>query len=278
MPGVAQLFIGSMMMVSGLQGEPKQTLKQKLETYKEKLDLSQKGKEFKKKLKEKFKLGAQLDLDQDEGLYLMALVEGIDQGLLEAINEAADLLGVSHIDCLKEALLWHVKPFYVESASEGVPCGFYIDETGVECDDGIDESALNALPFYSLPIHQWEKKVIEKIVSSMAEKNLAQLLLDRKEMEKKGDQIHHVHPLRFMGCVMCDAYLKSCMQQFRNNSFKWSNFISGYADRMREEAAKNNLVYHVDGFCDFLKIEPAGVLSYIEKGDYEGFVLYLLQL
>jgi hypothetical protein len=249
-------------------------------------EIVKKVKKAKAKLKEKFNFFSSLsqlsdDEKQDVFVYLHDLLSRIDGGSIHAYNEACCLFETDNIQFLEEAIaiaLDDLKFSSEDTLLEFELCKKYIGDDGLEYDDGEPEDEYESLSFYSLPLHQWEKKVIEKIITSMAEKSLAQLLLDRKEMEKRGDQIHHVHPLRFMGYVMADSYLKSCMNQFKNNSFKWSNFIDGYAQRMREEAAANNLTKHVEGFCDHLKIDQEPVLDFINKGNYEDLIKYLLQL
>lgn len=261
--------------------QKKQKTEELYNSYQEKKkDLKKRAKKFKQKLKEKLHLtGTSYDR---EALYWYVedLATRCEQGSLEAINEACEFFEIDNVSMLQEGFTQMFVGLLSPKADlvKFELCGTYIGDDGLEYDDGETIDSLAEGSFYSLPIHYWEKKVIEKIVTAMAEKSLAQLLLDRKEMEKRGDQINHVHPLRFIAYVMSDGYLKSCMNQFKGNSFKWSNFINGYAERMKEEAACDNLNRHIEGFCDFLKVDPMPIYDWINKGNYEGLVLYLLQL
>lgn len=255
----------------------------KKETFKDALKekAKEKVREILKKISDKFSLR---DLSTEEKDVLISefvpLIEGIHQGNLASMTQACDLFEVNHVWGLDQLMADMMQEIIHEAFQDKmilIPCGTYIGEDGLEYDDGIDEAAAaNAISFYGLPIHLWEKKIIEKIVTSLAEKTLTQLLLDRKEMEKRGDQVRHVHPLRFMGIVFGDSYLKSCLPQFRNQAFKWSNFIAGFADRMKEELAKNNLLQHIDGFADYLGADAGKIRELVNKGQFEEIVNYLI--
>lgn len=131
--------------------------------------------------------------------------------------------------------------------------------------------------FYQLPLEDWEKKIIRKIVLTMANKNVFQLLLEKKTMEKRGRDINHVHPLRFMGYVFSDPELKRGMAMIRKSHFKWHGFIDGFSRRIREESKKDNLLRYVPGFCQTVQMSPNQVIGYLEEGDWEGFVKVLIE-
>lgn len=237
-----------------------------------------------KKKKDKLKklIGQVSSIQSEEDLdYLCYLQKNCMQGSLEAVNEGCELFGVDNIFDLEEAfcaLINQSIPNHNEETLQFSLCGKYIGDDGLEYDDGLDDEQVEAVSFYSIPLHQWEKKIIEKIVSSLAEKTLAQLLLDRKEMEKRGDQVRHVHPLRFMGYVFHDPYLKSCLPQFKNSAFKWSNFIDGFVQKMREEMANDNINKHLEGFCHFLNIDLEKVSDLVSKGQYEDLIYFLMEV
>lgn len=234
----------------------------------------------KKKAKLKKKINLTSNMSSEQKLeYLCFLQRRYQEGSVDAIYEASNLFGVSNIYALDEAIDTYICDLYEKNSFEDIAielCGKYIGDDGLEYDDGLEDEIVEELSFYSLPIHQWEKKIIEKIVSSLAEKTLAQLLLDRKEMEKRGDQIRHVHPLRFMGYVFHDPYLKACLPQFKNSAFKWSNFIDGFVQKMREEMAKGNVVKHLEGFCDYLKVDLEKVSELVNSGQFEDLIYFLM--
>lgn len=130
--------------------------------------------------------------------------------------------------------------------------------------------------FYQLPLTDREKRFIKIIVTSMAEKNLVQLAFERRSMEKKGDKIHHVHPLRFMGYILGTPDLKHHLKAIKKSTFKWDALISGFSKRMREELSNDNVFQHLPGFANEIGSTPDHVASYIRKKDFEGLVKSML--
>lgn len=130
--------------------------------------------------------------------------------------------------------------------------------------------------FYQLPLHDNERELIHKIISTMAKDNVIKLGLKRKSMERKGKKIRQVHPLRFLGQVFSDRYLHQCMREIRTSHFKWNGFIDGMRDRIEEESARGNLLPYVPGFSQLLQVDEKKVAHYIERHDWEGLVKHLL--
>ena len=110
----------------------------------------------------------------------------------------------------------------------------------------------------------------------MGEKNVFQLLLDKKDMEKMGKQIRHVHPMRFIGYILSDGTLRKHLSSISHNHFKWSGFMDGFKDRMKEEAKKGQLKPFLSGFSSLLNVDPSSIVSFIERGDYEGLVQHFI--
>lgn len=128
----------------------------------------------------------------------------------------------------------------------------------------------------SLPISGEERTLINKLLFTMAENNIFKLLLEKKRLEKIGDRIHNVHPIRFLGTVFTDPRLVYCMKEIRKSSFKWDGFIEGFGDRMREEAKRGNLAPYVPGFAAAIHKNPEQIMVYIHAVDFEGLVKFLL--
>lgn len=130
--------------------------------------------------------------------------------------------------------------------------------------------------FYQLPLDDREKRFIKSIVTTIAEKNILQLAFEKRTLEKKGDKIHHVHPLRFMGYILGTSDLKHHLRTIKKSSFKWDAMISGFAKRMREELAKDNVYQHLSGFARQVGSTTEHIVPYIHKRDFDGLVKSLL--
>ena len=130
--------------------------------------------------------------------------------------------------------------------------------------------------FFDLPLTDEDKKNIRYIVTTMAEKNVIQLLLEKKTLEKKGDQIQPVHPLRFAGYVLTDPVLKRSMKVVSKNSFKWDGFLTGYEKRLKEERRAGTLDCYVPGLADLLEVDRSVIQRYINQENYGGLIKHFL--
>ncbi|NDD57845.1 MAG: hypothetical protein EBZ47_01135 [Chlamydiae bacterium] len=140
----------------------------------------------------------------------------------------------------------------------------------------LNPSLGNVDDYRGLRLTSTDQKLIRKIITNMSDKNIFQLLLDKKSMEKKGKLVRPVHPLRFIGYICADPLLRRCLHDVSKNYFKWSNFIEGFADRMKEESSNGRLLPYVNGLASDLNADPEAIASYIYSGNYEGLVKYLL--
>lgn len=131
-------------------------------------------------------------------------------------------------------------------------------------------------PFYQLPLNEKERRIIRSIFTTMAEKNIFELALVKRSMEKKGKKVTHVHPMRFVGYIFSNHQLRGCMKKIVKSSFKWDAFVDGFSKRMKEEHANNNLHRHIPGFCQEVGADPHAVARFIDKKDWEGLVKSLL--
>jgi hypothetical protein len=130
--------------------------------------------------------------------------------------------------------------------------------------------------FFSLPLDDNEKRVINAMILTIAEKNVIKLGLMRKTIEKKGKRIHHVHPLRFIGYIFATPHLKTSMHKIRKSSFKWDGFIDGFSKKMKDESNNGNLIQYIPGFAEYLDVDFEECMHYVHKKDWEGFVKFLL--
>ena len=73
-------------------------------------------------------------------------------------------------------------------------------------------------PFYSLSLTSKDQERIFKLISNMGTLSWPKLLLKKREMEKIGDQIDSVHPMRFLGAIFSNPHLAQCMQSIYSSS------------------------------------------------------------
>lgn len=131
-------------------------------------------------------------------------------------------------------------------------------------------------PYQSLPISRADKQNINDLLTTMAENNVFQLLFQKSRLERLGQEIDHVHPICFIGTVFSNPHLTSCMYEIRKSSFKWTNFVDGFGKRLKQELNRNNVAPYVSGFAEHLNLPRNEVERFLQRGDFEGLVLYIM--
>jgi hypothetical protein len=181
------------------------------------------------------------------------------------------------LDTRDEDFFEEKNPVRAQENAAVIPCANTSQAPSFRLADNIIQ-VNNSSPesFFNLPLDDKEKRFIHSIISTIADKNLVQLVFERGNLEKKGKKINQVHPLRFMGYILSQHDLKERARIIKKSSFKWDAFIDGFAKRMKEELAKNNVYQHIPGFALQVGSTPEHINPFIHKKDFEGLVRSLL--
>lgn len=95
--------------------------------------------------------------------------------------------------------------------------------------------AEKAFESYDTPLTEQDKKNITFIISTLSGKSSVQLMFKKSALEKAGDEVEHVHPLKFLAFVFSSDSLK---EQAKNiTGVPWSRF-SGDMSKSLSDAAK----------------------------------------
>lgn len=138
------------------------------------------------------------------------------------------------------------------------------------------EYSLDPGHFHHLNVTQQERDKIFKLISNMGTLPWPKLLLKKNAMEKLGDDIDHVHPMRFLGVIFSNPHLKYCMGEVEKSGLKWGRFIKGLSKKMKKNHEMGNILPHITGFAEETGVDPDQCYEYLIKKDYEGFVRYLI--
>lgn len=130
--------------------------------------------------------------------------------------------------------------------------------------------------FDKLPITENEEKIIYKIVHHLGTYNVPKLLWKKKEMERMGHSINHIHPMRFIATILSNPTLRADLQEVRRSFFKWNGFMDGFRRRMTEEFYKNNIQDYVIGFSETLGVNVEVVQHFVDRKDWEGLLKAIL--
>jgi len=120
-----------------------------------------------------------------------------------------------------------------------------------------------------------EEGKIRKIFTTIAEGGLSLAWpATRRELERLGEEIDHVHPLEFLRCVP-----KNHLRTIFNETlpFKKDKVREGVAKNMERERTRNNLAQYIAGFAADMRTTDGAIRPLIQAGDWQGLVLHLIE-
>lgn len=126
-----------------------------------------------------------------------------------------------------------------------------------------------------------EKEDVRYILKSMATKSWTELLGSRSSLNRAGDRIDHIHPLRFLYTIFSDEQMRGCLHSIRFSDRKqiWKSFFTGLEESLEEESQKNNMTLEfIHDFAKLLKINVASVHDLIKNRQWPELVDALLKL
>lgn len=135
--------------------------------------------------------------------------------------------------------------------------------------------------YYHLQMSEDQQNATAKLIKKMADAGYWELLKIRKEMDKIGDKVQPVHPLRFIGFIYGNPGLKKRMPKILDDIFKRRGFLNGhgkkegFAQRMTKEDHNHNLMQYLPGFAQSLGIPQQSIESYFYRHDWEGLLRHL---
>lgn len=150
----------------------------------------------------------------------------------------------------------------------------YMQVQAVPCSNRATSTPRN----YAEPASAADKADIRFIVTSLATKSWAQLLGQRSSLNKAGDRVDHVHPLRFVQVIFTDDEMNGCLHSIRDRSLVWKKFFSGLAGSLDEESARNNMrPEFIQDFAASLKIDPSLFMGLLQQKRWSDFIDVLLK-
>jgi len=140
----------------------------------------------------------------------------------------------------------------------------------------VEPQTKEAEPFFSLPLTPKDKNNIRILLTDLSEKNYLQLLMDKSGMNRKGDRVKVVHPMRFLGYILYDPFLHKCLKVIEKDSIIYGEFTAGFVNHMEEEAAKEDLTIYAPGFAELLQVNVEMVTNSIKNKKYEDLIKKIL--
>ena len=146
------------------------------------------------------------------------------------------------------------------------------------------------LPYKQLPgSNPADRSKVIELFTAFGSHNKAVLLLQYySKLDKLGDEIEHVHPLKLLGCIFSATdpsqklKMKGYMDNIYNDYFKWKNFFegrpphSGFGPNMNHEMKKNNLIRHLKAFSKEINMPEEKLLPFFNARDWRGLIKFLI--
>lgn len=131
-------------------------------------------------------------------------------------------------------------------------------------------------PYNELICTDVDKRKIYHIIHTLGTNGkLALLFKHKKKLEKFGDEIRHVHPLKFLGYIFSNNILKNDMKKIMNDYFVRKNFMKDLSIEMTNELKNGSVRRIIKSFSEKLHVHENELIPFIEKKDWHGFVNYL---
>lgn len=132
---------------------------------------------------------------------------------------------------------------------------------------------------YDIPVDPKEKKDLAFILNTLARSSLIHIASSkvRASLNKAGDRIDHLHPLRFLMTIFTSEELKADISVVRNRSWVGSRFYEGIETSLQEESGKNNLLpYQIADFARNVGISVDLITPSIQAKRWKEFVNILV--
>lgn len=132
---------------------------------------------------------------------------------------------------------------------------------------------------FNAPVSPQEKADIRHIVTTLAKSSLVSLMRQKGDLERTGNRINHVHPLRFLMTIFSDEELKVGIRNIRPRGWVWSDFIKGLRESLSEEASRGNLTdAQIQAFASAVGINAAQIYPSIQGHRWDEFVDTLISI
>lgn len=130
---------------------------------------------------------------------------------------------------------------------------------------------------YNTAVTTDEIRDITFILTTLAKSSLASLATSKSSLNKAGDRIDHIHPLRFLSVVFTDETLKASVSAIRSRSWVWDQFFDGLQRSLKEESQKNNLTPNqVNEFAGIVGIPAASIQNIVNNRHWKELIYFLI--
>ena len=132
------------------------------------------------------------------------------------------------------------------------------------------------LSYSQLECSEEDRAKIYELIETMGNNGKITLLLKYKtHLEKLGDEVRHVHSLKFLGVIYSHPVPKQCMKEVLNDYFKRINFIDGLATVIETEIKKGSIDKCLIDFAKDVNVNHYDLIPFIKKKNWRGFLEHI---
>ncbi len=143
---------------------------------------------------------------------------------------------------------------------------------------GIAGSPEDLTHFYNLQLSKKDEEEIQDFIKDLSVKNYYQLIRVYEEINRKGEELKRVHPMRFIGHILSDSCSCEHLKTLKRSFLKYNKFANGFQQQMIEESKRENLLLYASGFAKHVNIEHTVVIQAIESKNYKDLIEKALKL
>ena len=130
---------------------------------------------------------------------------------------------------------------------------------------------------YNVPVTPQEKKDLSYILNTLARNSWASILGSKPALDKAGDRIDHLHPLRFLMTIFTDEELKADISAVKSKKIIWKKFFSGLEESLKQESQRNNMrPEYITDFANTVGINVNLINPSIKDKNWKEFVNILI--
>jgi hypothetical protein len=122
-----------------------------------------------------------------------------------------------------------------------------------------------------------DRENITVIISTLADNGKLALLFQHKaELTRRGVEIAHVHPLKFLGVIFSDPNLKECMRKIFPDYFKRTKFMQDLSAGLNSRMDRGQIEPYLEEFSKEVSVPVELLRGYAQTRDWDGFMECLM--
>lgn len=129
--------------------------------------------------------------------------------------------------------------------------------------------------YAELPITLQQERDITKLIRTLANTSTVGLMFKKGELERIGERITGIHPLRYIGFIYADPELKECMPKLLSKSMVSTRFIKELSAGLNQKLEENQLVQYVPGFASSLNLTTNDIMPFVDNRTWGEMLDYL---